>query len=108
MFTSQHSSSWPSAKGPAALPMALARRRGTANVFWEGGSIPFISRHTATANSGAHLPSLVKRGGVGGVPERCLIVKWSEIAHTAISHSKNRTLPQDDLLFRHSGKTQFY
>ena len=88
MFTSQHSSWWPSAKGPAALPMALARR--------------------ATANSGAHLPSLVKRGGVGGVPERCLIVKWSEIAHTAISHSKNRTLPQDDLLFRHSGKTQFY
>jgi hypothetical protein len=37
-------------------------------VFWEGGpeGEPVIGRHTATATSGAHLPSLFKGGG--GVP----------------------------------------
>jgi len=39
-----------------------------------------ISWHIATATSGAHLPSLVKRRGCGGVPvNRCLKVKWSEL-----------------------------
>jgi hypothetical protein len=34
---------------------------------------PVIGRHTATATSGAHLPSLVKRRGGGGGPvNRCL------------------------------------
>jgi hypothetical protein len=40
---------------------------------------PVIGRHTATATSGAHLPSLVKRRGVGVPYTGVFKVKWSEL-----------------------------
>jgi hypothetical protein len=87
-FPSQHSSRWPSAKDPENRSLRCCRwplRGGGGLPIVFGKAVlkgsPVTNRHTATATSGAHLPSLVKRGGWGGggPVNRCLKVKWSEL-----------------------------
>ena len=71
-FQSQHSSRRPSAS--AALPVALAGRRGTANGFWESG--PEGEPGHRQAHSHGHQrgssPLLGEAEGGGGPVNRCL------------------------------------